>query len=798
MSFLHLSLLAGLAAITVPIMLHLFGQKQPQLIDFPALRFVQETTQEQGSSWQLRHFLLLLLRILLLAALALALARPRVHSAMLGSMLGISAIGVGAALASLVAAVAVTSRRPASVWLTSTLVAIGLWSSAALWGYQSITTGPAVPSSNQSAPVAAALIVDNGPSMAYRARNEVRLDSAKNMTLWILEQLPIDSQVGVLTGAPLGALTLDPATAKTQVKMIELRGAHVDLLSRIRTALDLVLASELERKEIYVITDLMSSSWAMSQAELASMLKEHADEVLVQVIDVGGDESANWQLGDAKPDLETVPAGGDALVEIRVTRPETSTDSRSVTVELHQEDIDPRLPLISNGQLKTPPSRIVDRQVVDLSGRSSETIELSAPGLQPGTHHFTIRLDRPDPLMIDNERYLSIVAQSQRPTLIVATDPELGRMLRLVVDPSTPVDSQTDQPVAKQVRYAQLSQVQLEDFAVVCLFDPPPLSAKIAGELNEHVLGGGGLLTILGPSLEASDLMPDQPIASLLPGEIDTLLQRGRSQRDVFLEPVAPSHPVFDVLGEVGDEVPWNRFPVFRSWLYRSLAEDAQILMKLTNHASPALAAQNRGRGQIITLSTPIPEVESRDRELWNELWIGEDPWPAYALLYGALRTLSGADQAAMNYQVDDLVSLPNDSLSWPSRYVLYEPNIQSRAVDARDGNLNLGRFEQAGIYRLRGQSAQPVARGFSVNVPAADTQLQRLTSEQLDEQLGAGNYRLARERSEVESSVGQARFGRELYPLLMVFVAGLFLAEQAMSNRFYQLKFSRTKGLVA
>ncbi len=57
MSFLHLSLIGGLAVVTVPILLHLFGQRQPQLIDFPALRFVRQTRREQSSSWQLRHFL---------------------------------------------------------------------------------------------------------------------------------------------------------------------------------------------------------------------------------------------------------------------------------------------------------------------------------------------------------------------------------------------------------------------------------------------------------------------------------------------------------------------------------------------------------------------------------------------------------------------------------------------------------------------------------------------------------------------------------------------------------------------
>jgi hypothetical protein len=99
-----------------------------------------------------------------------------------------------------------------------------------------------------------------------------------------------------------------------------------------------------------------------------------------------------------------------------------------------------------------------------------------------------------------------------------------------------------------------------------------------------------------------------------------------------------------------------------------------------------------------------------------------------------------------------------------------------------------VGQPSDPGIYFLRGTMGGPVSRGFSVNIPASDTQLTQATTEQLDLLLGAGAYRIARDREEVDSSVGQARFGRELYPLMMLFVAALFLAEQIMSNRFYQI----------
>lgn len=790
MTFLHMSLIAGLAVVTVPIMLHLFGQRQPQLIDFPALKFVRQTTREQSSSWQLRHMLLLMLRVLLLALLAFALARPRVHSAMLGSVLGIIGVVTAASIASLIAAVAFVSRKPAVISWTALVVAVALWISAALWGFQSLTNGPVVPSSDQSAPVAAVMIVDNGPSLAYRSNNALRLETARETAIWILDKLPLDSRVGVLAGVPVGSLSLDPATAKSQIKQIEQRGAHIDLAGRIRTAIDLVLATDLQRKEIYVITDLVSSSWSEPNDELKKLLEEHSEEVLVQIIDVGDVDSANWRLGDAKPDFQTVPEGGEIAFEVAVERP-AAAGNKSATVELIQEDIDPKLPVISNGKLKTAGTKVVDRQVVDLAADRIANIKLTAKALKAGSHNFTLRLDHPDPLLLDNERFVTVLANAQRPALVVADDPDIARYLQFNFDPNA-AESSLTASLCETVRYSQLGRVALERFSVVCLYDPTAISAVQGQSLKEHVLGGGGLLIILGAGPSNAAALNESPLSSLLPGKMANPKPLTAGQFS-FFEPVAPSHPVFHAFGQT--EVRWNPYPIFQHWNFTSLSESAQTLINYSDGSGPAVVAQSVGRGQVITITTPIPEPSQSARPLWNELSVGEDTWPSFGLLLGCVRTLSGADQAKVNYSVGELVSLTNDPLHWPSRYELFLPNGQSRGVEALEGRINLGQFEQPGIYRLRGQRTSPVARSISINAPAADTVLERLTPEQLNQRLGTDTYRLARSRDEIESSVGQARFGRELFPLLMVFVAGLFLAEQAMSNRFYKIRFSRKQG---
>ena len=327
---------------------------------------------------------------------------------------------------------------------------------------------------------------------------------------------------------------------------------------------------------------------------------------------------------------------------------------------------------------------------------------------------------------------------------------------------------------------------------MICLYDPPPLTDQVVQKIDARVRSGAGLLLILGPSLGTLETIRGNPLEKLLPGPLVGLASRPAQQASVFPEPVALSHPVFLALGQSPDEVLWNLYPVFQNWTLGDLAQDSLTLMRLSDGSAPLLLSQSRASGEILTLTTPIPEFDTRERPLWNLLW-ASDPLPAFAMLLGAFRSLSGATQAALNYQAGQTVTLENDPVNWPSQYTLLTPNAQTPTVpDPVDGMLTLSELDRSGIYYLRGYRDQAVLRSFSVNVASDDTRLERMAAAELDERLGAGNYRLAREQSQVESSVGQARFGRELYPMMMLLVAGLFLAEQAMSNRFYQIKFSR------
>ncbi len=76
MSFLNPLFLFGLAAAAVPILIHLFTRKRPREMPFPSLEFLSEVNRSEIRRLRLRQWLLLLLRTLAVAALALAISRP--------------------------------------------------------------------------------------------------------------------------------------------------------------------------------------------------------------------------------------------------------------------------------------------------------------------------------------------------------------------------------------------------------------------------------------------------------------------------------------------------------------------------------------------------------------------------------------------------------------------------------------------------------------------------------------------------------------------------------------------------
>ena len=78
--------LLGLAAIAVPVIIHMIQRERKEVLEFPSLMFVRKIPFHSFRRQRIRHWFLLLLRCAALALLMLAFARPFFRAAALAAV----------------------------------------------------------------------------------------------------------------------------------------------------------------------------------------------------------------------------------------------------------------------------------------------------------------------------------------------------------------------------------------------------------------------------------------------------------------------------------------------------------------------------------------------------------------------------------------------------------------------------------------------------------------------------------------------------------------------------------------
>lgn len=271
MSFLTPALIGGAALIALPIVLHLIMRRQPRLVEFPALRFVQNRRLSNQHKLRLRHLLLLALRCAVIALLAFALARPVLQgSGLLGNKTGV---------------------------------------------------------------ISTALVFDTSPRMAYQQQNKTRLQAGQELATWFLEQLPPDAQAVVLdTGASYRSQWGDRDAAQLRVKRLTPQASVRSFIDTLKESLTLLNEREGDRRELYIFTDLSAGVWT---DETLASLKAELDamkDVSLYVIDVGADNPRNTSLDALQ--LSSVSPGTGQPLRIGSKLRRIPTDTKDLSVEL--------------------------------------------------------------------------------------------------------------------------------------------------------------------------------------------------------------------------------------------------------------------------------------------------------------------------------------------------------------------------------------------------------------------------------------------------------------------------------
>ncbi len=261
MSFLNPIMLLGVAAVAVPIIIHLLNRRKFQKVVWAAMRFLKVSVEQNQRRMRIEDLLLLVLRCLLLVLLALALARPAIMS-------------------------------KATDFLG-----------------QSKVTG--------------VIILDNSYSMGMSDGSQTRFDKARKTAEQALDSMPVGSATAVLLAsdvvdAAIPEPTFDFNLARKILREATLSDRATDLFPAIDKALDLLQGRSALRKEVYLVTDGQALGWRQL-SDIQKTLEKSKNEIRTHIILINEHEERNLGVSDLRMASGLSPMKQALRFEVKVS-----------------------------------------------------------------------------------------------------------------------------------------------------------------------------------------------------------------------------------------------------------------------------------------------------------------------------------------------------------------------------------------------------------------------------------------------------------------------------------------------
>jgi hypothetical protein len=487
------------------------------------------------------------------------------------------------------------------------------------------------------------------------------------MGTWLMSQLPRESQIAVLdTRLAPAAFQVDRGAAQERIARLEPVANSQPLPRVLDDALRLVGENKLDRKEVYVFTDLAQGAWP---ADAAGRLQDRLAEVpgaSVYLIDLGVEKPTNAAVAELHLSGQILSnrSGLEVAAEIaHIGEPGPRT------VELDMLDAN-----------RNPQQRGVE--TVSLQGEGLQGVTFRVGDLAVGTHQGLVKIVGQDGLPADDVRYFTVDVRPAWQVLVAAPHP-CESYAEFLTEALAPSDFRKQGRARFDFRIVDLDQLAaqpLGDVAAVCLLDPMPLDPAVWQKLAEYASDGHGVAVFLGRNAEPVDSFNTTSAQAVLPGKL--LRQARNPSGDLHLAPRNLQHPVLSAFGAKAGSIPWALFPVFRYWELESPPQGTAVVVPYSDDR-PALLERPIGSGRSMTLTTPVSDRPSENP--WNLLPAGE-AWPFLALMNRMFLYLVGSGDEQLNYYAGQTAVLQLDRRTPQQHYVITTPQglVLPTTIDAQ------------------------------------------------------------------------------------------------------------------
>ena len=660
-------MLTWLAAAAVPLLLHLWNRRNHREVSWAAMEYLLAALHKNSRRIRIEHWILLAVRTALIVAVVLAVAGPYLQQA----------------------------------------------------------AGNLAPGE----PAHKIFVVDASYSMAFKPGEKSRFERARQLMLQMID----DSRQGdgfslVLMSEPsrvlIGQPSLDAEAVRDEIESLELPHAGGNVAEALNLVKNIVQETAEQnsrwiRREIYILSDLGQSSWAVGDgdavAKLAAASTELSDLASLAVIDLGQDEAPNAAVTSLNVLEPYATVRSDVSLEVGVRNFARKPANR-------------RLQLLVDGQ------QIAERPI-ELGPGEQATENFRQRFSAAGNHTVEARLVG-DALAVDDHRWLSLDVKESLRVLCVNGNAAMGGFrgdadyLVVALNP----DLSTGQGVIRPevITESRLSEIDLNTYDCVILSNVSQFTPDESQILSRFVRRGGGLIFFLGDRV-----LPERYNQQIGPGTTTPLLAAtigdAYAGSDLQFDPLDFAHPIiqpFEGNPQAGLLAP----QVFKFWQLSTGKDFAgRVALAFAGSGDPAIVehALRAGRSIVVAFPASLASVDRKTGEPWTVM----PKLPVFVPLVQELVAHAVRPRINENNLLvgEPLVSLPGTAAQTVTvRRPSGRSDLVRTSAGASDGQVMFTETFQSGFYPV--ERAGAARTTYAVNVDPRESDLTKVDPADLPE----------------------------------------------------------------
>ncbi|MBN2711975.1 MAG: BatA domain-containing protein [Planctomycetes bacterium] len=544
--FLNISLIGGVAAVAVPVVVHMVHRRRIREVHWGANRLLVELIRNNRRRLFIDQWLLLAIRCLAVFMVAMALTRP-----------------------------------------------------AFMPKYDSVGAGAL----DRKGRVAAVILFDDSASTGA-GRGISSLDKMKKLAVAYIDSLDKGDEVSVILLSQMDLLQSDPLldldAARSLVGNIKGTSIASDVPSLLEHGLEQLHRHLIPRGEIVLVTDGFVGGWMPELKERWQSIRSRLAESKFS----GNNEFSPKFIVLQPEDDSTVSNLSVSRIEInRLVVP--ANKNVSIIAEIRH-----RGPMVAHNmwvQLEID-GRVVEARPFVIEPGETRDAAFSHTFAKAGSHSIRVIINGAhDVFPQDDSRSLSFQVHDKIPVLLV--DGSYGDSKRKGLEfldlALAPYRDGRDLFSITRTAFSELSQFRLYDYRVIILGDVEGMGSESLAELEKFVVAGGGLLVGLGPKSDRE--LINRFWARGGDGFLPCSLSDKREKKSGFrIGSVNPSYPALSFLknnATVGSDC---SILTYYS-LDTSLVNTGELSTLLSLHnGDPLLVARKRGMGMCVLSTTSL------------------------------------------------------------------------------------------------------------------------------------------------------------------------------------------------